>query len=135
MADLLPPPPALVARIEKEVAFENRLVGGSLHLRAGVRVVSLYRLEEVFMLLAKPHPQIDLGKLQAWISRVIRDEELARAIGQIRAGAGSRLHTIMAVRDVIGMRLIQCRQSVRGPGKSAAYHFPLSAAKAFDWRG
>jgi hypothetical protein len=119
MGNLSAPSPALVARIVQSVDFENRLIGGSLHLRAGVRVVSLYRLEEVFMFLNKPHPQIELKKLHAWISTVIKDEELAQGIKQIIAGDGSEMHKMLAARDMIGMRIIQCRQPAHGSEKSA----------------
>jgi len=119
MGNLSAPSPALIERIEKAVDYENRLIGGSLHLRAGVMVVSLYRLEEVFMLLHKPHPRIDLHKLHAWISTVIEDEELARGIKQITAGDESDVLKMLAVRDMIGMRILQCRQSARGQEKSA----------------
>ena len=83
MENLSTPSPALIARLEKAVDFENRLIGGSLHIRAGVRVVSLYRLEEVFMLLHKPHPRMDLNKLRIWIGTVLQDEELSRGIEQV----------------------------------------------------
>ena len=119
MDNLSRPSPALIARIEKAVDFENRFIGGSLHLRAGVRVVSLYRLEEVFMLLHKPHPRIDLNKLHVWVGTVIQDEELARGIEQITAGDESDLDKMLAARDMIGMRILQCRQSARGQEKSA----------------
>ena len=119
MGNLSTPSPALIARILKEVDFENRFIGGSLHLRAGVRVVSLYRLEEVFMLLNKPYPQIDLSKLHVWISTVIKDEELAHGVKQVIAGDESERHKMLAARDMIGMRIIQCRQSAHGPEKSA----------------
>ena len=119
MGKLLTPSPALITRILKKVDFENRFIGGSLHLRAGVRVVSLYRLEEVFMLLNKPHPQIDLKKLHVWISTVIKDEELAHEIEQIIAGEESEMHKMLAARDMLGMRILQCRQYAHGPEKSA----------------
>jgi len=119
MGNLLTPSPALITRILKEVDFENRFIGGSLHLRAGVRVVSLYRLEEVFMLLNKPYPQIDLSKLHVWISTVIQDEELAHGVKQVIAGDGSERHKMLAARDMIGMRILQCRQYAHGPEKSA----------------
>lgn len=119
MGNLSAPSRALITRILKEVDFENRFIGGSLHLRAGVRVVSLYRLEEVFMLLHKPHPQIDLKKLHTWISTVIKDEELAHGIEQIIAGEESELHKMLAARDMLGTRVLQCRQSLSGPEKSA----------------
>jgi hypothetical protein len=71
------------------------------------------------MLLSKPHPQIDLNKLHVWISTVIKDEELAHEIKQIIVGDESDLNKILAARDMIGMRIIQCKQSVSGPEKSA----------------
>jgi len=119
MGNLSAPSPALVARIVKAVDFENRLIGGFLHLRGGVRVVSLYRLEEVFMLLHKPHPRIDLNKLHVWIGTVIEDEELARGIKQITASGESDVHKMLAARDMIGMRILQCRKSAHGQEKSA----------------
>ena len=119
MWNLLTPSPALITRILKEVDFENRFIGGSLHLRAGVRVVSLYRLEEVFMLLNKPYPQIDLHKLHVWISTVIQDEELAHGVKQVIAGDESESHKMLAARDMIGMRILKCRQYAHGPEKSA----------------
>ena len=119
MENLSTPSPALIARLEKAVDFENRLIGGSLHLRAGVRVVSLYSLEEVFMLLHKPHPRMDLNKLRIWIGTVLQDEELSRGIEQVTAGDQSDVHKMLAVKDMIGMRLLQCRQSSHAPGKSA----------------
>jgi hypothetical protein len=119
MGKLSPPSPALIARIEKAVDYENRFIGGSLHLRAGVRVVSLYRLEEVFMLLYKPHPRIDLNKLHAWIGTVVQDEELARGIKRITKGDESDVQKMLTVRDMIGMRILQCRQSAHGQEKSA----------------
>ena len=119
MENLSRPSPALIARIEKVVDFENRFIGGSLHLREGVRVVSLYRLEEVFMLLHKPHPRIDLNKLHVWVDTVIQDEELAREIKRITAGDESDVQKMLAARDMIGMRILQCRQFAHGQEKSA----------------
>ena len=119
MEHLSRPSSALIARIEKAVDFKNRFIGGSLHLRAGVRVVSLYRLEEVYMLFHKPHPRIDLNKLHVWIATVIEDEELARGIEQITAGVESDVDKMSAVRNIIGMRLLQCRQSAHAQEKSA----------------
>jgi len=117
METLSTPSSALISRIVKEVDFEDRFVSGFLHVRAGVKVVSLYRLEEVFMLLGKPYPQIDLNKLQVWISTVIKDKELAHEINQIIVGDERELNKILAARDMIGKRIVQCKQSTDGPAK------------------
>ena len=115
MENLSSPSKGLAFRVLQEVDFENRFIGASLHLRAGVRVESLYCLEEVFMLLKKTHPRIDLPKLKTWISDVIKDAELAHGIEQIITSDTSELHKMLAARDMISQRIIQCRKCTRVP--------------------
>ena len=68
MENLSTPSRVLASRIVQEVKFENRLIGRTLHVRAGVRVVSLYSLEELFMLLKEPYPQIDVAQMEHWMT-------------------------------------------------------------------
>ena len=49
MENLTTPSRDLALQILEEVHFEDRLIGSILHMRAGVRIVSLYSLEEVFL--------------------------------------------------------------------------------------
>ena len=88
MENLTAPSRDVALQLLEEVNFEDRLMGSLLHLRAGVRIVSLYSLEEVFLLLKEPYPQIDLTQLENWIRTVIHDGELADSIRTvIRAGS------------------------------------------------
>ena len=99
----------LVSLISREVDFKDRLIGSNLHERAGVKTISLYSLHELYMLLNKPYPQIELQKLEVWIRTVIKDEELAARIKTISEQPGSDLEKLLHMRDLIGLRLIQCR--------------------------
>lgn len=111
MENLTAPSRDVALQLLEEVNFENRLIGSLLHLRAGVRIVSLYSLEEVFLLLKEPYPQIDLAQLENWIRTVIHDGELADSIRTvIREEAGTH-DTVHAIRDLVGWRLIQCKQA------------------------
>ena len=116
MENLATPSRNLALQILDEVSFEDRLIGSVLHVRAGVKIVSLYSLEELFLLLKEPYPQIDLDRVQDWIRTVIKDGELAdrirTAIGQ-ESSEQNRRHVI---RDLVGWRLIQCKQLTKGHG-------------------
>ena len=48
MEKLTTPSRDLALQILQEVNFEDRLIGSILHVRAGVRTLSLYSLEEPF---------------------------------------------------------------------------------------
>jgi len=98
-----------VSLISREVDFKDRLIGSNLHERAGVKTISLYSLHELYMLLNKPYPQIDLHKMERWLRIVIRDEELAARIKTVMEQPGSDLEKLLHMRDLIGLRLIQCR--------------------------
>ena len=99
----------LVSLISREVDFKDRLIGSNLHERAGVKTISLYSLHELYMLLNKPYPQIDLHKTENWIRMVIRDEELAAQIKTFMEQPGSDLEKLLHIRVLIGVRLGQCR--------------------------
>jgi len=110
MEKLTTPSRDVALQLLEEVNFEDRLIGSILHLRAGVRIVSLYSLEEVFLLLKEPYPQIDMTQLENWIRTVIHDGELADSIRTvIREEAGTQA-TLPRIRDLLGWRLVQCKQ-------------------------
>ena len=110
MENLLAPSPELASRILNEVSFEDRLTASILHVRAGVRTLSLYSLEEVFSLLKEPYPQIDLDRLEEWLRIVIRDSELADKINEVIVKKSAKRDALPLIRDLVGLRLIQCKQ-------------------------
>jgi hypothetical protein len=113
MDKLSEPSRELVSLISREVDFKDRLIGNNLHERAGVKTIALYSLHELYMLLNKPYPQIDLHKMESWLRIVIRDEELAARIKTVMEQPGSDLDKLLHMRDLIGLRLVQCRAQDR----------------------
>jgi len=109
MEKLSEPSRELVSRISREVDFKDRLIGSNLHERAGVKTIPLYSLHELYMLLNKPYPQIDLHKIERWLCTIIKDEELAARIKTISEQPGSDLEKLLHMRNLIGLRLSQCR--------------------------
>jgi len=109
MSTLSAPSPKLISLISREVDFKERIIGSNLHERAGVKTISLYSLHELYMLLNKPYPQIDLNKMESWIRTVIKDEELAARIKTIREQPGSEFDRLLQIRNLVGLRLLQCR--------------------------
>ena len=116
METLTTPSRELALRILDEVGFEDRITGSSLHVRAGVRTLSLYSLEETFRLLKEPYPYIDLAQLEDWIRTVIKDEDLADKVKTVIAQKSNQQETIPLIRDLVGWRLIQCKQVTGGKG-------------------
>ena len=110
------PSRALALQILQEVDFEDRLIGSLLHVRTGVRTVPLYTLEEAFILLKEPYPQIDLDQLENWIRTAIKDRELADRIKEVTVQKPSEQEILPVIRDLVGLRLIQCRQLTEGHG-------------------
>jgi hypothetical protein len=116
METLATPSRELALRILDEVDFEDRITGSSLHVRAGVRTLSLYSLEDTFRLLKEPYPYIDLDQLEGWIRTVIKDEELADKVKTVIAQKLNEQNTINLIRDLVGIRVIQCKQLTGGKG-------------------
>jgi len=110
MDDLPAPSKDIAARILQEVDFEHRLAGGYLHEHAGVMMFWLYSVEEVFTLLNSPCPQINLGDLERWLREVIKDKDLADHIQWLTTQHPTLQKRLMAIRNALGLRLIQCRQ-------------------------
>ena len=114
METLATPSRELALRVLGEVGFEDRITGSSLHVRAGVRTLSLYSLEDIFRLLKEPHPYIDLDQLEGWIRTVIKDSELADKVKTVIAQKSNEQDTLPLIRDLMGFRLIQCKQLTGG---------------------
>lgn len=111
MEDLSTPSRELALSIEREVGLEERLTAGCLHPRSGVKVVDLYSVKEVFALLGEPFPQVDLSELEGWVRTVIGDAELAARIRFFSLRPGTAQERLLNIRDLLGLRLIQCRQA------------------------
>jgi hypothetical protein len=109
MDNLSAPSRELVLLISREVDFKDRLIGSNLHERAGVKTISLYSLHELYMLLNKPYPQIDLNKIEHWVRMVIKDEELAERIKMVIGQPENDFDKLLQIRDLVGVRLTQCR--------------------------
>ena len=114
METLTTPSRELALRILDEVGFEDRITGSTIHVRAGIRTLSLYSLEEILMLLKEPFPQIDLDRLEGWIRTVIKDSELADKVKTVIAQKSNEQDTLTLIRDLVGIRLIQCKQLTGG---------------------
>lgn len=110
MDTFTPPSRELASRVLHEVDFEDRFIGGSLHLRGGVRKCSLYSLEEIFMLLREPYPQVDFNRLENWVRTVIHDRELADSMKAVIGQKATEQEALPLIRDLVGLRLIQCKQ-------------------------
>lgn len=110
MKNLTAPSRDVALQLLEEVNFEDRLIGSLLHLRAGVRIVSLYSLEEVFLLLKEPYPQIDLAQLENWIRTTLHDGELADSIKAVILREEGDRNIVPCIRELVGWRLIQCKQ-------------------------
>ncbi|MCX8044702.1 MAG: hypothetical protein N3B18_11350 [Desulfobacterota bacterium] len=98
-------------RIVREVDFQHRLIAGYVHERAGMMQLALYSLEEVFALLNTAFPQINLGELERWIRTVIGDTALADRVRETVALSENRHQSISRIRDLVGLRLVQCRKA------------------------
>ena len=112
MQNLSAPSKKTVSRILNEVEFQDRLIGSSLHERAGAMPISLYSFEEVFVLLNGRNPRIDFNQLETWIRNIMEDRELAARIKKVIEQEQSDRDKSLRIRDLMGLRLIQCRQAV-----------------------
>lgn len=112
MLQLSNPTKEMSEQILQKVPFEDRFIAGVMHMRAGPQRFSLYSLEEVFVLLNETNPQLDLNRLESWIGGVIKDAELAREIKSIASLNDHERNKNLRARDLIGMRLIQCRRAL-----------------------
>lgn len=106
------PSKELARRILSGVDYEHRIGGTRLHERAGVLSTTMYSFSELVAFLSDPYPCIDLGKLKTWIGGVMQDHELQTRIGEVIAADASEHTKIKKVRDLAGLRLMQCRRTI-----------------------
>ncbi|MEI6125088.1 MAG: hypothetical protein WCQ99_00905, partial [Pseudomonadota bacterium] len=62
--------------------------------------------------LLNPRPLIDIDQLEAWIRKVMKDQELGDRIHEAAAGQSCMQNKINCIRDLMGLRLLQCRQTL-----------------------
>ena len=110
MEQLTAPSKDLISSVLQEVDFKDRLSGSLVHQRAGVKILSLYSVQEVFALLNNPYPHIDLQQLEQWVRMVIKDGELSDRIKTISAQNVSDRDKLFSIRDLMGFRLVQCTE-------------------------
>ena len=115
----------LAQKILSEVDSEERLVGFKMNPRAGNKPFSLYSLEEVvnFLqvdsmgeLLTKGSRAsigyVDFQALQGWVSEVMGDKELAKAIGEEVERKDNYWHQVKVIKSLLEDRLNQCRTTM-----------------------
>jgi hypothetical protein len=110
MSKLTKPSRDLAERVLSEVGFEDRLIVYKLHRRAGPMQVTLYSFEEAVGFLFGAFPQPDFVELARWTEAVIKDPELADRIRELADKKASDMKKILALRQLMGTRLQQCRQ-------------------------
>ena len=115
MKPFQPPTKELARKILGEVDFQDRLIGHKMRMRMGPVPVSLYSFDEVVRFLNEDIPQMDLDRLQAWVGEKIGDEDLARAIGEIRTRELDEPEKLLHIRGLMMARLGQSRRIGRLP--------------------
>lgn len=109
MSKLGKPSEDLARRIRGELGFEDRFVGYRLRAGKGFLPVPVYSFAEAVGLLSAPDPFLELQLLEQWVREKIGDPELADLIAQQMATSVSLSLKLTRVRDLMALRLIQCR--------------------------
>lgn len=112
MPMLQKPSQELAKRILSNVPYENRIEGFRLRERAGILPATLYSFSEIVSFLSEPFPQIDFPELATWIRDIMEDPELAGKVEDIIAAGGSDLEKTKHIRNMMGLRLVQCKKMV-----------------------
>ncbi len=100
----------LAERVLAEVDFEDRIVGYSLRKRMGPVPITLYSFEEVVGFLSDGLPQMDFNELEKWIKETMKDNEPYKKINLVSGSDLSDLEKAAKIRDLMGIRLVQCRR-------------------------
>ena len=113
MQTLSTPDEHLVARVLREVGFDQRIVGYRMRERTGPMPASLYSFEEVVHLLGDKFPYVNLQQLQQWVDSVTEDSELAAAIASVIREETNDHDRLSRVRALMAERLCQCGRAVQ----------------------
>lgn len=122
MANLSEPSRELAAAVLRQVDYEERLGGFRLDGAEGQIPQDLHSLEDVARFL-RPDPvdllfgaggrgginYVDLSVLSRWVAEVLGDAELAGAIREVTAQENAYGKQIRPVRELLELRLQQCR--------------------------
>ena len=100
----------LAKRILTDVAYKHRIEGFRLRERAGILPTTLYSFGEIVSFLSDPFPRIDLQELAGWIRDIMEDPELANEVERLISADRSDLDKAKKIRDVMGLRIIQCKK-------------------------
>jgi len=117
------PTKELATRLLSEVGFKERLVGVTMHPKAGNIGASIYSFEEAANLLHYDAGDlrirgtgsigyIDLYDLQKWVGGVYGDKELAETIGEKIKEGSSYKEQVEAIKPLMEQRLRQCKKIV-----------------------
>jgi hypothetical protein len=95
------------------VPYRDRFPAGRLKPPVGIMPGDVRSLPELHGFLTPDErtlPGVNLGKLAAWVERVIGDRELAERLAEDVAAAGTYVEGCLRVRERVGQRLEQARE-------------------------
>ncbi len=115
MQVLSTPDEELVARILREVDFDQRFVGYRLRERTGPIAASLYSFEEVVHLLNDQFPYVSPKQLEQWVETIMEDSELAAALAAAIQAETNDRDRILRTRTLMNERLCQCKKAPSQP--------------------
>lgn len=110
MKKLSEPSRQLGDRVLKKVRFEDRFIGYILSERHGAGRITSYSFQEVVNLLRNPMPRVDFHALQAWVQRVMKDEELAEMMATAVESENNDLDRAVSIKNLMEERLTQCKR-------------------------
>ena len=120
VAELSEPSRELATKILTEVGFKERLVGVTMHPRAGNTDILIYSFEEATVLLHYDAGNlgieatgsigyINLNALQKWVGDIYGDKELAEIIRERIKAGGSFKEQVEYIKPLMEQRLRQCK--------------------------
>lgn len=109
MQKLQAPSKKLATKILTEVGFDDRLIGFKLHERVGPISITMYSFEEVVRLLNDLNSRLDFKRLETWIRKVMRDEELGEKIAVAVEKDSSNQDKSWRICNLMNERLSQCK--------------------------
>ncbi len=112
MQTLSTPDNELIARILREVDFDQRLIGYRMRERTGPTPASLYSFEEVVHLLGDKCPYVSPEQLVEWVETVTEDAELAAAIIDANQKETNDRARMLRIHALMAERLCQCKRAV-----------------------
>jgi hypothetical protein len=112
---MTPPDKELSQRLLGSVPYSDRFPAGRLLPHLGIIPGDVRSLRELHLVLTPDErslPGMNLNALVDWVGRVLRDEDLAEAVGTVTRDAGSYVEGCLKVYELVGLRLEQAREVV-----------------------